>query len=329
MLRYIVDASTLLEVVVFAILMGCIYQFIFRKLTALLQGRRGPLVLVYRDLWHLMGITRIFQPLYDVGKLLAKNTIIPGSAFKPLYVASPILALFFAVLSTVFIPLPGIPMLSSLEHSLSLTVLFLALYSSMVFIGGAASSSPWSAAGAKREIIQFAFYETTLVLSAFLVAVTCGSFSILQISMKTRSLPLLITNPFAALLFLLACTGKLHIKPYDVPEAEPEVVAGPYTEYGGKLLALFLAARLIIVYTCISLFSVLFLSMGLFLPVNPWLSHIFFSCLAVIALTILHALSPRFRGPGAVAKSFLILMAIFAVLGAALAAILSPLYAGG
>ncbi len=329
MLKCIIDASTLVGVVVFAILMGCIYQFIFRKLTALLQGRRGPLVLVYRDLWHLMGITRIFQPLYDVGKLLAKNTVIPGSAFKPLYVASPILALFFAVLSTVFIPLPGIPMLSSLEHSLSLTVLFLALYSSMVFIGGAASSSPWSAAGAKREIIQFAFYETALVLAVLLAAVTCGSFSILQISMKTRSLPLLITNPFVALLFLLACTGKLHIKPYDVPEAEPEVVAGPYTEYGGKLLALFLTARLIIIYTCISLFSTLFLSMGLFLSVDPWLSHVVFSCLAVVALSILHAISPRLRGPSAVAKSFLILMVILTILSATSAVILSPLYTGG
>jgi NADH-quinone oxidoreductase subunit H len=280
---------------------GTIYNYEIRKISARLQSRRGPWLLVPKPLRKSLGTTRILQPLYDIIKLLCKETIIPPTARRRLFISAPLSALLCLVASCTIIPIGGYSALSSFDLSLVALLYLLLAVPFTLILGGSVSSSPWGVFGGQREADLMLAYETPIVIGSFTAAIMAGSMSIKEIQVaQTLSLPYLVLNPFAAAAVLLGIIGKLHLKPFDIPEAEVEIVAGPATEYSGKLLGLMEINKMLLTSVCIGLFINLFMAGGAVPGVtlnNPLtvLTYLAEGLIIVAVASLIHTLNPRFR----------------------------------
>jgi len=284
---------TMLIIIPVAILAGILYVFLFRKLSARFQWRVGPVVRMYKDLSPLLGSSRILQPLYDILKLFGKDTPVPDISRKTIFVASPYLAFLCAFLAIFFIPFPGVPLLSEMEESLVIASYLLIGAVMFTILGAASSGSPWGAIGARRDVEIFLIYEVGFVVALFSVGLIAQSLSLWEIATRP-GLPMLILNPFAAILLFLVILGKLAIKPLDMAEAEAEIVAGPFTEYGGRHLGFFQLAKALLFYDMVALFISLFL--GPFLGSILWLpAYIIAVVVILLFVTVMQVLHPRFQ----------------------------------
>ncbi|MCQ5376716.1 MAG: NADH-quinone oxidoreductase subunit H [Candidatus Methanomethylicia archaeon] len=277
-----------------ALILGVLFLFLFRKLNARFQWRVGPVIRMYSDLAPLIGKTRIWQPLYDILKLFGKDTIITDVAHRRLFVYSPYFSLLFAISAAFFIPFPGMELLSSVPYSLVIASYL--IISSILFtiLGPVASGSPWGAIGARREVELFLVSELSFVLSIFSIALSSGTLVISEIAGRGWSAPSILLSLTSGLLLFVAMLGKLHIKPFDMPEAEAEIVAGPYTEYSGKLLGIYFLSKTFLTYVLVALFIALILppaSTSIF-----WLpAWAFAAMVLVFLLTVVQVLNPRYR----------------------------------
>ncbi|MEM2904158.1 MAG: complex I subunit 1 family protein [Candidatus Bathyarchaeia archaeon] len=285
-----------------AFLLGIVYSFELRKLQARMQSRRGPWLLVPRPLRPMFGFSRILQPLYDILKLLYKETVVPETANKLLFRSAPVAALLFAVAATLFVPIARWSVLGSFEFSLVVLSYLLLGVSFVLIVGGAGSSSPWAAIGARRLAELMLAYEVPLVVGSFSAALMAGSLSLTDIVAAQRSRgPFLLLNPFAAVAVFLSLLGKLHLKPFDIPEAEVEIVAGPLTEYSGKLLGVVEVARTVLLFVGAAFFIDLFLvgaSIGGLDALSTVASAVLFvfeGAVLVLLLSVVQAASPRWR----------------------------------
>ncbi|MGQ9542611.1 MAG: complex I subunit 1 family protein [Candidatus Bathyarchaeia archaeon] len=282
-------------------ILGVIYNYEIRKVSARLQSRRGPWLLIPKTLRKSLGTTRLLQPLYDIVKLLCKETIIPSKARSRLFRAAPIFALLCLMASSTIVPIGGYSAFASFDLSLvGLLYLLLGVPFTLI-IGGAVSSSPWGVFGGQREADLMLAYETPIVIGAFTTAIMSGSMSIQRIQVaQTLTLPYLILNPFAAAAVLLGIIGKLHLKPFDIPEAEVEIVAGAATEYSGKLLGVMEVNKMLLTSICMGLFINLFMAGGAVPGVNinspiTILTYIVEGLLLVAVVSLIHTLNPRYR----------------------------------
>ncbi|MEM0084763.1 MAG: complex I subunit 1 family protein [Candidatus Methanomethylicia archaeon] len=284
-------------------ILGILLNYEVRKVYARSQYRLGPLLSMYGGLRSIYGSTRILQPLYDVLKLFFKETIIPKSARKWVFILSPLISFILALLTSYFISYGGLSLLSSNSFSIIfITYLFIGISFFWVF-GGLASSSSWSIVGSRREAELLLSIEVALLSSIFSSAIISNSLSIDGIiNFQLLSYPMILLNPFAAIVFIIAILGKLHFNPFEIPEADVEIVSGPYTEYSGKLLALILSSRYILTTTLVGLFVNLFLCGGIILnPINIYnqsINIIIFvvECFIVMfIISLIHSIAPRFR----------------------------------
>lgn len=293
MVDMLFTALSIAAIIPISLFLGVIYSFLIRKINARFQWRVGPVVRMYSDLAPLIGSTRIWQPLYDILKLFGKNTIIPGDAHKKLFTWSPYISLLFSVLAVFFIPFPGMPLLSGMPYSLIIVSYLLIMSILFTILGPVASGSPWGAIGARREVELFLVAELGFVVSLFTVALMKGTLVIYELSGITGSLPVIAVGVLAAVTMLAAMLGKLHIKPFDMPEADCEIVAGPYTEYSGKLLGTYFLSKVFILYCMVALFIAVFLP-----PISSsvlWLPIYLVAAIAIIfILSVVQVLNPRY-----------------------------------
>lgn len=264
---------------------GIILSFSIRKVNARIQSRRGPLIWVPAK-WHGINYSKLFQPLYDILKLFSKKTIIPSTA-KLLFIISPILALSCAVLASFFVPIAGI----SYSYSFDLVVLFYLLMGEILFVivGGITSASLFAVIGGVREIELMLTNEIPFILGTFALAITYNTLSIREMMGFN-----LLTNPFAAIVVFVAILVKLHMKPFDISEAESEIVSGLTTEYNGKLLGLLEVTKVIMLFVLVALFTDLFLwipSTGLM----AWIIFLVGAGCTCLLIGIVHSLFGRFR----------------------------------
>lgn len=294
MVDLLTTAIEVILIVPVSLMLGVLFLFMFRKLNARFQWRVGPVIRMYSDLAPLIGKTRVWQPLYDILKLFGKDTIITDVAHRRLFVYSPYFSLLFAIAAVFFIPFPGMELLSSVPYSLVIASYL--IISSILFtiLGPVASGSPWGAIGARREVELFLVSELSFVLSIFSIALANGTLTISEMAGRGWSAPSLLLSLFSGLLLFVAMLGKLHIKPFDMPEAEAEIVAGPYTEYSGKLLGLYFLSKTFLTYVMVALFIALILPPAstsiLWLPV--WAAA---AAVLVFLLTVVQVLNPRYR----------------------------------
>jgi NADH-quinone oxidoreductase subunit H len=270
---------------IIAFIFGILLSFSIRKLNARIQSRRGPLVRVPGP-WQDLSRCRVLQPLFDICKLFAKKTFMPEAA-SLLFAVGPVLAFSCAFLATFFVPIAG----TSFSYSFDLVVLFYLLMGEILFIimGGITSGSLFAVIGGVREIELMLTNELPFILGTFALAISYNTLSIQEMMGFN-----IITNPFAAIVVFLAILVKLHIKPFDISDAESEIVSGLTTEYSGKLLGILEITKVLMLFVLVALFVDLFLwipSTGI-LAWGVFLIGVAVTC-TMIALV--HSLFGRFR----------------------------------
>jgi NADH-quinone oxidoreductase subunit H len=233
-------------------------EWLDRKLYARMQNRLGPP-------W--------FQPLADILKLAAKEDTIPNDADRTIFKLMPVVALTSTVVAFFYIPLWNLRALAPFTGDLVVVMYLLTIPTLTFFLGGWFSRSVYSLIGAARALSQLFAYEIPLMLAVLSPAMLAGSWSISEIAtFYSQRWYLAPINTIAFLVSLVALLGKLEKVPFDAPEAETEVVAGSFTEYGGRLLALFRLCIDVEMIVGASLLAAIFLPFGLGL--SPWLAFL-------------------------------------------------------
>jgi NADH-quinone oxidoreductase subunit H len=226
----------------FAVLLGLLYRGVDRKLTARFQNRIGP---------------PIWQAYYDFIKLMSKETIIPKGT-SALFMFSPVLAVAALFTLTASLPIFGSVAFPTLDNVI--LVIYLILLSSVfIAFAGLASNEAFGSIGAIRKITQMIAIEFPFLVVLFTAVYVAGSLSLSEIvSYQLANGLFALSLPLGLFVFFLATLGSVHKKPFDVPDAKQEIVAGLYTEYSGAGLALFELAHALKFYIMISLMIVLF-----------------------------------------------------------------------
>lgn len=270
-------------------------SWVFRKLSARLQARRGP---------------PAYQPIADIIKLFGKERFTPALSNKFLYILSPLLALSAILILSFMIP-PGTPLWPGpLAFDLIVILYFSVMFSLAFVIAGWASGSTWGKIGASREVAMILSVELPLAIALLIpsLALARGGFSFSLsitdvISAQQGTFIWILPNwflfryPLAAIALFLTLLTKSWMRPFgDIPEAEQEIFAGSLTEYGGPLLGIFELARLFRFYVFTALFVDLYLGGGVGF-VFPFDLLIFLAkCLVIVILmTIVHVASARYR----------------------------------
>jgi NADH-quinone oxidoreductase subunit H len=225
---YVLFFPGFLSVLIF----GLLASWIERKVTARIQYRKGPPLL---------------QPFYDVIKLWGKETILPGQGSKIVFIAAPLLG--FAAISTVAVMLMIQPLLAvSFVGDLIVVVYLLTLPSLALIIGGAASGNPLASQGASREMKLVLAYELPFI-TAMAVVVYKAGFKIDMQSLSLTSSMGSVSGIIAFIIVLLCVQAKLGFTPFDIAEAETEIMSGPFIEYSGTLLSIFKITQAVMLFT--------------------------------------------------------------------------------
>lgn len=267
---------------IFLSVLSLVFEYIDRKLYARLQNRVGPP-------WY--------QPLADLIKLLTKETIVPRDADSRLFSAVPVFAFAATCASFLYVPIWSAHSLYPFTSDLIVVMYFLTIPTLGFFLAGWFSSSLYAEIGAIRAMTQLFAYEVPFYMALLGPALLAGSWSISDITMFYHAHPVLILANLPGLVVsVISAQGKLERVPFDIPDAETEVVGGTFTEYSGRLLAMFkmtLNAELIVVSAIIAaIFFPLFIHESAVLGFVLFLVKVF--CV-VFLLAVMRAALARFR----------------------------------
>lgn len=243
-----------------------------RKLLARLQVRYGP---------NRAGPGGILQPLADMIKLFTKEDTATERADKVIFFLAPALVASTVLMSFAVVPWGpefsiGGTRVQGVVADLPVGVLYLFAMSSLavygVVLGGWASNSKYSLLGGIRGAAQMISYELSLGLSLAPVVMLCGSFSLVTIVEAQEKIPFALVQPFSLVIFLLSSMAETRRIPFDLPEAENELVAGYHTEYSGMRFGLFFLGEYVNVLVLGALVATMFLGgwKGPFLPPALW-----------------------------------------------------------
>ncbi len=263
-----------LTVVLFFLLFVAAYLvWVERKFLARLQIRYGP---------NRAGKFGLLQPLADVVKMLTKEDTVPDGADKAFFLIAPAI-----VATTAFVMFAVVPFGSDLTlfgrkipmvvTDLNIGLLFVFALSSLgvygVALGGWASNSKYGLLGGIRGAAQMISYELSLGLSLIPIIMLAHSFSIVDIVDAQASYPFIVVQPVAFIIFMISAMAESKRIPFDLPEAENELVAGYHTEYSGMRFGLFFLGEYVNMMVFGGIVSVLFLGgwRGPFLPSFLWL----------------------------------------------------------
>lgn len=266
----------------FVIVGGLIFEYVDRKIHARMQNRMGPP-------W--------FQPFADMVKLLAKESIVPENADRWLFLLAPVVAMAAAVAAFLYIPLWKSHALYSFSGDLIVVFYLLTLPTMALFLAGWSSTSLYSLIGAVRSLTQLFAYEVPFFMGILAPCILADTWSLSGVAEYYQKTPaLILVNAIGFGVALVALLGKLEKVPFDIPEAETEIVAGPLTEYSGWALALFRLTLDIELFVGASLLAAVFLPFGFGLA--PWAAFgVYILRLFVIVglITLLRTLFARLR----------------------------------
>ena len=233
-----------------------------RKLLGRFQNRPGP---------NRVGVAGSLQPLADIGKLLFKEQFQPRGAIGWLFVMAPGISAVFALGTFALIPFSGDPVdifgtdvgLYVLDSDIGLLVFFAlsAIGSYGILLGGWASVSKYSFLGAMRAAAQLISYEASQALALLGVVMTTGSLSLTAIvhQQVEMSIWFFVPQIVGAIIFFIATLAEIDRTPFDLLEADSELVAGYITEYGGGRFAIYFVAEYVHLIVAGAMFSTIFL----------------------------------------------------------------------
>ena len=251
----------------FQFLMATVLEWMDRKLYARMQNRIGPLY---------TGPNGFLQPVADLAKLFAKEDLTPVAADRLMFNLMPLVSLATVCASGLLVPLWVIRPYTSFSGDIIVDAYLLSIPSFALFLAGWFSSSPFSLIGASRVLTQMFAYEVPFFLALLTPAVIAGSWQITKIMdfawWQGGVLQVLLRAIGQTIAFGVAVTclqAKLERVPFDIPEAETEVVAGPLTEYSGKKYGIFRLQKNILMYTGAALVAAVFLPS---FPFSHWMN---------------------------------------------------------
>jgi len=257
-----------------------------RRLLALWQDRYGP---------NRAGPFGLLQVLADMIKVFTKEDWIPPFADKPVFVIAPAVIMIAVLMSFTVIPFaPGIQVVD-----LDIGLLFFLAMSSMgvysVALAGWSSNNKYSLMGGLRASAQMLSYEVFMGLSLMGVVMLAGSFNLRVIVEAQRAMWFVVWQPIGFIVFLIAGIAETHRLPFDLPEAESELVAGFHSEYSGMKFGMFFVGEYLGITLISAMITALFFGgwLGPFLPPLAWfvLKTFFFICFFIL----LRASLPRPR----------------------------------
>jgi NADH-quinone oxidoreductase subunit H len=257
-----------------------------RRLLGLWQDRYGP---------NRVGPFGLLQPVADIIKLMMKEDFIPPAADKPVYVMAPMLVMGTGLVA--FAVIPFAPGVGIADLSIGL-LFFLAITGLTVYgivLGGWASNSKYSLLGGLRGAAQMISYEVFLGLALMGVVLLAGSFDLRTIVQAQAGLWFIVPQFLGFLLFLIAGVAELHRLPFDLPEAENELVAGYHTEYSSMKFGMFFVGEYVGMILTAAMATTLFLGgwLGPVLPPLVW--FVLKTAVLVSFFILLRAALPRPR----------------------------------
>lgn len=262
-----------------------------RRLLARLQVRRGP---------NRVGPQGLLQSLADIVKLLSKEDTMPKTANPWLFRLAPVFAFV-----PVFVAYASLP---ELDPHLNIGILFFAAVLSLevlaILAAGVSSHSKYALLGGLRATAQMVSYEIPLTLAILGPAMAAGSLNLSVIASAQNHLPFLLAQPLGAVGFFIAAMAEAHRPPFDLSEAESELVAGYHVEYSGVRFALFVVSEYAHLLLLSWLLAVLYLGAG---PI--WALAL--KIMAVVSFIIwMRATMPRIRADQLMALGWKVLIPI-------------------
>jgi len=271
----------------FLIVLAFFIEWFDRKLVAKFQNRYGPL--------HV-GPKGILQPFADFIKLLSKEDITPASADDKPFLLMPLLMFALAVTPLFSVPITGRSALVSFEGDLIVVMFIMTLTALLIFIGAWVSTNRFGTIGGVRAGLQLFAYDIPLNLVMVGPAVAAGSLSISRIvQQQTGGIWFVLTQPLGFVVFAICLLAHLQRVPFDIPEAETEIVGGWLVEFGGRKLALIRLAKDLELVLAGSLLASLYLGGPSGLGNLHVLIYLIKLLACVFALSNLRALFARYR----------------------------------
>lgn len=275
--------------VLLLMLLGVMYAIYFeRKVIGFMQMRIGP---------NRHGPWGLLQTAADVMKLILKEDIIPSKVDLPIFIIAPVLA--FTPSFMIFATIAWSENIVGAD--LNIGVLYFVGISSIttigVLMGGWSSNNKYSLMGAMRGVAQMVSYEIPLVLAIIGVVILAGSLNFNEIIMAQRDMGVWFIVPqfLGFVIYMIAAVAELNRSPFDLPEAESELVSGYHTEYTGFRMAFFFLAEYVYAIAISALATTLFLGgwLGPVLPGIVW--FLLKMCLFMFIWFWLRATMPRVR----------------------------------
>ncbi len=238
-----------------------------RRLVAFFQWRLGP---------NRVGPFGLLQPLADGVKLIFKQEIIPANADKLIYLLAPLISFITAFAVIAIIPITDDFFISDVNVGILVFLALSSLGTYGIILAGWSSGSKYPFIGALRSCCQMISYELALGLSIVGVVLMAGTFSLKEIVYAQKNLWFILPQILGFIVFLIAGIAETNRAPFDLPEAESELVAGYHTEYSSMRFAMFFMAE----YAAIINISLI----GTTLFLGGWLGPTIFGSSALSAL---------------------------------------------
>lgn len=285
---YAAAGLAIMLILINAVLLGAgIISWGERRLLGRFQNRVGP------NRWGPFGA---LQPLADLAKLITKEDIIPYGADRLAFTSVPIIMVASLLLATAVIPFAKDVALVDLNVGVLFVLAASSLTSIAIFTAGWASNNRYALFGAGRAVAVLISYEVPVVLSLLGVVLVAGSMSLGDI-VAAQTVPFFLVQPLAFFVFLAGMSAELNRTPFDVAEAESEIIAGYHTEYSGAKFALIQAAEFGGALVVSGLIATLFLA-GWAGPAADWLGWLWFLIKTFIGIFLfvwIRSTYPRLR----------------------------------
>lgn len=283
------------SVVIFAVIFAILplMTVLERKLIGRFQHRYGP---------NRVGPFGLLQPLADVGKLISKESFRPANAIPTLYVLGPLLPVLSGVLALAILPWGDVKNgVGFYGIDVPIGILYFFAVGSLAFygllLGGWASGSKYSLLGAMRSAAQLISYEISMGLALLGVVMMAGSLSLVDVVRAQDEVWFAIPQVVGFLIFMLAGFAEANRAPFDVPEADAELVQGYQTEYGGMRFGSFLLVEYMEILVVSGIAAAMFLG-GWMGPGPGWLDPFWMLAKMLVLVTLfiwVRATLPRLR----------------------------------